>query len=270
MGSHVKIESNRNGLCARFPGLPCSRLSGIVIVSMLVFSLLASFNVIVANCFFKPCPVIPPAIVQSTEAAEVTEALETTREIAVTKENPLIVGSYENKAVISTAPSPLADEVILNVPIVAQLPELPTGCEATSVTMLLNYAGIDISKFEVVDLMPYSADNPDEGFVGDPYSFNGWTIYPGAFSELIMTKAGSFVNLTGPDLDAIRAKLTQGRPVVCWMSLHGFYVHAVTVTGYDASYFYFNDPWTVEKDAALSIDEFAWAWEDQGFRALSY
>ncbi len=77
---------------------------------------------------------------------------------------------------------------IENVPIISQTPELPTGCEATSLTMLLNYYGNNISKFEVADLMPkgkkpywynnqlYGSD-PNKEFVGSPYDPNSYGIF---------------------------------------------------------------------------------------------
>ncbi len=270
MDTDEKMTIDRDYHCDRFPGLPCSVPIGVVIVLMVALAGYTSFNTIVANCILKPCPITPEAILQSTSSNEVVEASEPTREISAIKEQQLIIESAAEDAAVSISPPILVEEVILDVPIIEQLPELPTGCEATSVTMLLNYAGVEISKFEVVELMPYSDDDPRKGFVGDPYSINGWTIYPEALSELVMSKAGSYENLTGSELDAIRTKLSQGCPVVCWMNMHGFYVHAVTVSGYDSDYFYFNDPWTGEKDSALNIDEFRWAWKDQGFRALSY
>src|SRR5690606_26676624 len=36
--------------------------------------------------------------------------------------------------------------ITLNVPIISQLPELPTGCEITAVTMMLQYLGLDVDK----------------------------------------------------------------------------------------------------------------------------
>jgi uncharacterized protein YvpB len=118
--------------------------------------------------------------------------------------------------------------------------------------------------------MPYSIDDPDEGYVGDPYSTYGWTIYPAAFSQVVEDATGSFINLTGSSFDGLRKVLTQGKPVVCWAALHGFATHSIVITGYDADYIYYNDPWTGEKDAALGIDDFINVWDALGFRALSY
>ncbi|GAA2178385.1 hypothetical protein GCM10009785_00750 [Brooklawnia cerclae] len=162
------------------------------------------------------------------------------------------------------------DVVRLDVPAFAQNPELPTGCEATAVAMLVTYAGAEISKIEVADRMPYSADDPDQGYVGDPYSDSGWTIYPAAFAQLMVEETGGFSDLTGATLDDLRESLRQGKPVVCWVAMHGFSVHAIVVTGFDAERFYYNDPWTGEKDAVMSAGELGQVWDALDLRALSY
>lgn len=41
---------------------------------------------------------------------------------------------------------PIKPEQQLNVPIENQMPDLPNGCEVTSLAMLLNYYGIKVTK----------------------------------------------------------------------------------------------------------------------------
>lgn len=43
----------------------------------------------------------------------------------------------------------LPESVLLDVPLVCQLPELPTGCETTALTMVFNYNGVDVTKTEM-------------------------------------------------------------------------------------------------------------------------
>lgn len=57
-----------------------------------------------------------------------------------------------------------------------QMPELPTGCEATALGTLLRMNGVDVTKFDVADAMPKS-DGSDfvYSFWGNPYSAtDGW------------------------------------------------------------------------------------------------
>lgn len=57
-----------------------------------------------------------------------------------------------------------------------QMPELPTGCEATALGTLLRMNGVNVTKFDVADAMPKS-DGSDfvYAFWGNPYSAtDGW------------------------------------------------------------------------------------------------
>ena len=54
-----------------------------------------------------------------------------------------------------------------------QLPELPTGCEATALSTLLRLNGVHASKEDVADEMPKSDADFVHSFLGDPYSTDG-------------------------------------------------------------------------------------------------
>lgn len=56
--------------------------------------------------------------------------------------------------------------------VICQRPELPTGCEITSWTMMANYEGVKISKITAANVMPRSS-NPNYGFMGSPYYSSG-------------------------------------------------------------------------------------------------
>ena len=157
----------------------------------------------------------------------------------------------------------------LDVPAISQLPELPTGCEITAVAIMLNGYGIYANKITLANNMPYHGWDPNQGYVGNPYTYSGWTIYPPALMNLVKSYAGSATNLTGCSYSTLRAFLDQGKPVVVWTTMHGFTVHAICLTGYDSSGWYYNDPWTGGKNVWMSQSAFNSTWGSQSWRALS-
>lgn len=86
-----------------------------------------------------------------------------------------------------------------------QLPELPTGCEATAAATLARMNGFYVTKTQVADAMPKSDSDFVNAFLGDPYSEHGWaTCAPcvtntlNGFFEIEERLAA--INLTGTDL----------------------------------------------------------------------
>ncbi|MGN0696155.1 MAG: C39 family peptidase [Oscillospiraceae bacterium] len=114
---------------------------------------------------------------------------------------------------------------------ILQNPELPTGCEITSLTMLLNYMGFDVDKLTMADkyLPKGEYRNADfyEVFVGDPRDFSAY----GCFSKPIVQAAESYLedkgeldnwnvrNITGCTADSLYAAVDKGYPVVVWASM---------------------------------------------------
>lgn len=163
------------------------------------------------------------------------------------------------------------EDIRLDVPFISQLPELPTGCEITAVTMMIQYAGTMVDKVDLAREMPKHSENPHEGYVGDPFTTEGWTIYPAALVDLVKKYLGSAQDLTGHGIETIEEELSKHKPVVVLVtSMHGFTVHALTLTGFDSRHYYFNDPWTGEKDVKISKSHFIKIWTDYGKRALTY
>lgn len=114
---------------------------------------------------------------------------------------------------------------------ILQNPELPTGCEITSLTMLLNYMGFDVDKLTMADnYLPkgeYRNSDFYEVFVGDPRSYSAY----GCFSKPIVQAAESYLddngeldnwnvrNITGCTADSLYAAVDKGYPVVVWASM---------------------------------------------------
>ena len=181
--------------------------------------------------------------------------------------------------------------VILDVPVIYQYPDLPTGCESVALTEALNYYGFGLSKCTIADYyMPWSGSDFVYAFLGNPHSSAGNAIMaPG-----ITITANSFLrdvgsdmratNLTGISFSSLYEYLDRGVPVVVWntidcaspsgpyLSKDGYSLyypsHAVTLAGYNPfdNTVYIADPisgW-VERDA----DWFATVYNRLGKQAV--
>lgn len=159
----------------------------------------------------------------------------------------------------------------LDVPLIEQRPELPTGCEITAVTMMLNYAGADVDKVGLAHEMPYDKFDCNKGFVGDPFTNDGDSIYPPALMALVKKYAGSPTNLTGKSLADLMMYLQKSRhPIVTWVGdFDGFKTHALLMTGFNDSQIFYNDCWTDER-TSLSREKFEEIYVKLGQRAISY
>lgn len=159
----------------------------------------------------------------------------------------------------------------LKVPLIAQRPQLPTGCEITATTMMLKYAGAKVTKMSLAKEMPKTkTHNGNKGFVGSPYSKSGWWIYPPALLKLVRHHVGSAQDLTGASFKQLKAKIDQGHPVVVWVAgVDGFVNHAITLSGYSATRAYYNDPWTHKKTSMTQVG-LANHRQHDAYRALSY
>ena len=153
--------------------------------------------------------------------------------------------------------------------VISQRPELPTGCEATAVAMMLQYAGHNVSKTQVANEMPRSNDG-NRGFVGNPYSTSGWWVFPTGISPVVDKYIGHHEIMTGASMQRIQNKLRDGHLVVAWVAnVDGFVNHTLALTGYDSKRLYYNDPWTGSK-GSMSYAEFYQHWNADKQRALSY
>ncbi|MBP1950334.1 C39 family peptidase [Virgibacillus litoralis] len=192
----------------------------------------------------------------------------------------------------------------LKAPHLKQLPELPRGCEVTSLAMLLQYSDVSVSKLELAkqvkkDKTRYKRTNkgvyfgnPNNGFVGDMYSFikHGLGVYHGPIASLAAQYIGAerVYDFTGKDFSQIINQLNQNRPV--WVIINTSYKklpksqfttwqtkdgpiditmkeHSVLITGYDQEFIYFNDP--LNKTKKAPIEEFEAAWKQMGKQAIT-
>ncbi len=198
------------------------------------------------------------------------------------------------------------DSVLLDAPVINQMPELPRGCEVTSLAMLLQYAGIQADKMVLAeqikkDPTPYRKENgqvyfghPNDGFVGDMYSYQnpGLGVYHRPIAQLAQNYLpGKIYDFTGADFEEIKRQLSDERAV--WVIINTAYKHlepsffqtwqtptgpiditykehSVLITGYDANFVYFNDPLTGVKNKKAPIKEFEDSWVQMGRQAITY
>lgn len=112
---------------------------------------------------------------------------------------------------------------------ILQFPELPTGCEITSLAIVLNYLGFNIDKVQLSDkyLAKISIANGDfiNYFVGDPKKENGY----GCFSKVIYNAAYDFLkdnpsdysvyDISGSEFLNLFSQIDKGNPVILWTTV---------------------------------------------------
>ena len=165
---------------------------------------------------------------------------------------------------------------LLCVPNLNQNPTLPTGCEATSATMVLRYYKEDITATDFAEYcLPKSEDfyiekgvlygpNPNECFVGNPFSKSGY----GCFSPVIVEAVNSNSRLCrakrvyGNLEELCRDYIDKDKPLLIWATMNMKSLrdgdswrlqngevlnwpageHCLVLVGYDRFNYYFNDP----------------------------
>lgn len=82
--------------------------------------------------------------------------------------------------------------VSLDVNVIYQYPDMPSGCEVTSLTMVLNYMGIDVTnKYLADNYLDSSTYDMFESFVGSVYNDNSF----GCFAPVIVRTANDFLKI---------------------------------------------------------------------------
>ncbi len=133
----------------------------------------------------------------------------------------------EEVAIWENRPKPeLPQQYSIEMELVYQHPELPTGCESVALTMLLKYYGFDIEKTTIAkDYLVYSS-NFVEGYMGNPFTTGGAGIY----SPGLTRTANKFLNAQESDLNAknvtdstpeeLYRYVSEDMPVVIWNTVY--------------------------------------------------
>lgn len=158
-----------------------------------------------------------------------------------------------------------------NAKVICQRPQMPTGCEITAVTMMVNFAGKKVTKYQAAKVMHYSK-NPNKGFIGSPYKKwpLGYWVAPNGIKSVVKHYLGKSQVMTKASMSAIKNKLLHSHLVVAWVGMFdGISNHAIALTGYHNGRIYYNDPWTGTK-RSISEKRFKLHWKLDAYRALSY
>ncbi|MEH6943214.1 C39 family peptidase [Bacillus sp. JJ722] len=199
-----------------------------------------------------------------------------------------------NETETNTATKPL------DVPLIQQLPELPRGCEVTSLAMILQYNGIFIDKMELAEKITYEPfqqgnykGNMNKGFVGDMKTFenDGLGVYVDPIIQLaeLYVDPDRIVNITGTTANHLYDAVDNGYPVwvitnswfkelpaeqfLTWNTAEGpmkvtYRQHSVVITHYDNEFVYVNDPLKNKKNIPLNKRDFEAAWVQMNQQAM--
>ena len=136
----------------------------------------------------------------------------------------------ENEGKEVTLEKNWSDEIWIGVYPLAQYPEFPTGCEVTSLTMVLNYEGFDVTIGELADWYLEKGEPASKSyreiFWGDPRSPEAF----GCFAPVIADTANRYlekqgtdkraIDLSGTPLENLYEELRYGYPVLVWGSMY--------------------------------------------------
>lgn len=113
---------------------------------------------------------------------------------------------------------------------VLQYPELPTGCEITALTTVLNYYNCNVDKSYLAEYYleqgSIGQTNPHDAFIGSPFSDEAY----GCYSDVIVNTAQSYINDYGVDLEVKNISkldfpqllnyVKNGQPVIFWATMN--------------------------------------------------
>lgn len=111
---------------------------------------------------------------------------------------------------------------------ISQLPDLPTGCEVTSLTMALNYKGVNADKKDLannyLDKGKAGETDPKEKFIGNPTGSGSENF--GCYAPVIVKTANKYLqaknsslkakDVSGGELESLYSYIDKGTPVIVW------------------------------------------------------
>lgn len=107
----------------------------------------------------------------------------------------------------------------------------PTGCESAALTILLRYYGLNINMSDVVNRLPKGSlpytengirygGNPYVEFVGHPNSSSSYGVYEKPIISVAESFKPGIIDGRGMKLDDVLKIVSEGRPVLVWVSMN--------------------------------------------------
>lgn len=196
--------------------------------------------------------------------------------------------------------------VLLPVEVQGQLPSLPNGCEATSLSMLLSAVGAPVDKALIAreqdtdpgqpvfagapgDLTRIASwGDPEQNFVGNVTGRYGYGVYHAPLARLLDRRLpGRARDLTGGSFQDLVRQVDSGTPVVVWNTTSlrptdqwvtwagpagpvraTFKEHAVLLVGHTPTALIINNPLTGRQET-VPAEPFITAWRQLGRQALT-
>lgn len=169
------------------------------------------------------------------------------------------------------------EEKIIDVPVLCQYPELPTGCESVAAAMVLQYYNVDVKAEEFArewlecSEYFYSSDDklygpdPSEVFAGDPFSAKSYGCYAPPIVRAINHNSleCEATAITDKSLEELCALyIDEDKPILIWATMgmkestegKSWYLedgnkftwiageHCLVLIGYNEAYYFLNDP----------------------------
>lgn len=151
------------------------------------------------------------------------------------EDDPVQAATWPGRGQAGEEEAEVAEGIRLEVEGILQEPELPNGCEATSLAILLNHYGYRADKIDIADNYLVKEDfwagewgemygpDPEAAYPGAPGpDMLGYYCYPG----VIIETAGSYIeahqgphaaeDLSGATTRRLRGLLDEGVPVIVW------------------------------------------------------
>lgn len=141
--------------------------------------------------------------------------------------SPAASAAIESTAAATTAAPADSQKSLADFKVISQLPELPTGCEVTSLTMVLNHLGINADKLDIADNYltkgEYGVTDPRKAFVGDPRTEENSR---GCYAPVLVEAANKYLSAKGSDktakdisggeLEKLFPYIDKGIPIIVW------------------------------------------------------